>query len=358
MPQILQKILAWKQSVNETEASLQNLRSQLRKQLRHRSLILSLISGVISGFASMLFDFFALKFLAEQFVVGFSIGTLIPLVFVAWRIEFLNNPASRRLSYSAYLLISNGMLMLIALIVNLAVGFFAFRDIVLTWSGQWPSIIMSLILAPVFTIAETVRQFTGKSVILNFFLGRYHHPKKEDLIFLFIDLKSSTVLAEKLDPNVFFQLLNDFHATIEDFVRFHEGQIYKYLGDGQIIVWPKTQADRALKTICGLESVLNPNLKFTAGLHCGPVLVGEIGTERKEIGYWGDTINTAQRIQDACKMYQTHILMSEDFFYLLSDKYINQLNLEKLENVLLRGRKNPVNLFKPRGLTIGEPYER
>lgn len=339
-------------------SSLQNLRSQLKKQLRHRSLIQSLISGVISGFASIFFDFFDLKFLTVQFVVGFSIGTLIPLAFVAWRIEFLNSAFSRRIPYSAYLLISNGMLMLITVTVNLAVGFFAFREIVFTWAGQWPSLVMSLILAPVFTIAETVRQFTGKSVIINFLLGNYHQPKKEDLIFLFVDLKSSTLLAEKLDPNVFFQLLNDFHASVEDFVRFHEGQIYKYLGDGQIIVWPKSQADRALKAICDLESALNPAMEFTAGLHCGSVLVGEIGTERKEIGYWGDTINTAQRIQDTCKMNETHFLMSEDFFKLLSDKDINQLNLEKIANVLLRGRKNPINLYKLRSLSLGEPHER
>ena len=40
---------------------------------------------------------------------------------------------------------------------------------------------------------------------------------------------------------------------------------------------------------------------FRVGLHSGPVVVGEMGTIKKEIALIGDTLNTAARIVDACR---------------------------------------------------------
>ena len=47
-----------------------------------------------------------------------------------------------------------------------------------------------------------------------------------------------------------------------------------------------------------------------AGLHCGPVLVGELGFVKKEIALIGDTMNTTQRIQDACREANCRVLVS------------------------------------------------
>jgi adenylate cyclase len=49
---------------------------------------------------------------------------------------------------------------------------------------------------------------------------------------------------------------------------------------------------------------------FRAGLHCGPVLVGELGFVKKEIALIGDTMNTTQRIQDACREANCRVLVS------------------------------------------------
>jgi hypothetical protein len=51
---------------------------------------------------------------------------------------------------------------------------------------------------------------------------------------------------------------------------------------------------------------------FRAGLHCGPVAVGELGSLRKEIALIGDTMNTAARIQEACRNTDNRMLASAD----------------------------------------------
>ena len=49
---------------------------------------------------------------------------------------------------------------------------------------------------------------------------------------------------------------------------------------------------------------------FRAGLHCGPVAVGELGYLKKEIALIGDTMNTAARIQQACRETDNRVLAS------------------------------------------------
>lgn len=89
--------------------------------------------------------------------------------------------------------------------------------------------------------------------------------------------------------------------------------------------------------------------EFTAGIHAGEVLIGELGDERKEIGYWGDTINTTERIQSSCKQCGASILLSEGFYSSASGHFpelVRDLNTERIEGVLLRGKAQELNLIK------------
>jgi adenylate cyclase len=49
---------------------------------------------------------------------------------------------------------------------------------------------------------------------------------------------------------------------------------------------------------------------FRAGLHCGPVAVGELGSLRREIALIGDTMNTTARILEACRGTDNRMLAS------------------------------------------------
>ena len=54
----------------------------------------------------------------------------------------------------------------------------------------------------------------GQGVLKNFFIGKYHTPKIEERIFMFLDMKSSTTIAEKLGHVKYLELLNDYYADL------------------------------------------------------------------------------------------------------------------------------------------------
>jgi adenylate cyclase len=53
-------------------------------------------------------------------------------------------------------------------------------------------------------------------------------------------------------------------------------------------------------------------VNFRAGLHCGPVVTGEMGSVKKEIVFLSDTLNTAARIQELCRQTGDRVLRSAD----------------------------------------------
>jgi len=79
--------------------------------------------------------------------------------------------------------------------------------------------------------------FFDHKVLLNFLLGKYRKPVKEERIFMFLDLKSSTRLAEKLGLETYYELLNDFFHEITEPVRCTNSEIYQYVGDEVVFTW-------------------------------------------------------------------------------------------------------------------------
>ena len=73
------------------------------------------------------------------------------------------------------------------------------------------------------------------------------------------------------------------------------------------------------------------------------MIAGECGDDKHEIVYFGDTINTAARIEAACKDFQTPLLISRELVdrMVLSPGY----NATSLGKVQLRGREKEVELF-------------
>ena len=86
--------------------------------------------------------------------------------------------------------------------------------------------------------------------------------------------------------------------------------------------------------------------RFRVGLHGGPIVAGECGDDKREIVYFGDTINTAARIQEACKDFQRPLLVSGEL--------LRQMNFQpryattSLGRVKVRGREKEIELFAVR----------
>jgi len=197
----------------------------------------------------------------------------------------------------------------------------------------------------------------GQGVLINFLLGRYHRPKEDQRIFMFMDLKSSTTYAEKLGHLKYSQLIQDCFFDLTDIVLSHEAKIYQYVGDEVVLSWDVDQGinqGNCLKTFFAYESLLRSKSEyyknkygmipeFKAGLNLGAVTVAEVGEIKKELAYHGDVLNTAARIQGRCNDFQKRLLLSEE----LKAHFDQQpaYDFEFLGDVLLKGKTRAVNIY-------------
>ena len=51
---------------------------------------------------------------------------------------------------------------------------------------------------------------------------------------------------------------------------------------------------------------------FRAGLHAGAVVISECGSSRRQLAYFGDTVNVTARLQEHCKEAGRNLLVSAD----------------------------------------------
>ena len=77
----------------------------------------------------------------------------------------------------------------------------------------------------------------GQGVLINFLLGKYHRPKEENQIFMFMDLRSSTLYAEKLGHIRYSQFIQDCFYDITDMITKYRANIYQYVGDEVVLNW-------------------------------------------------------------------------------------------------------------------------
>jgi adenylate cyclase len=196
----------------------------------------------------------------------------------------------------------------------------------------------------------------GQGVLMNFLVGKYHKPREEERIFMFLDMKSSTTIAEKLGHVEYYKLLNEYYADITEAVVQTSGEIYQYVGDEIVVSW---QIKHGLKNNNCLrcfflikqifESVSEKYIRefglvpgFKAGLHYGKVTTGEIGVVKKEIIFTGDVLNTTARIQSTCKNYDVDVLVSDDLIARLKTE--DDYTLTEIGECELRGRDEKVKL--------------
>jgi len=82
-----------------------------------------------------------------------------------------------------------------------------------------------------------VSENLGMLVLHNFFIGKYHKPVEEERIFMFLDMKSSTTIAEKLGHVKYFEMLKEYYSDLSDPIIQYSGEIYQYVGDEIVVSW-------------------------------------------------------------------------------------------------------------------------
>lgn len=202
-----------------------------------------------------------------------------------------------------------------------------------------------------------VHDSLGVNSINNFFGGKYHTPKEEERIFMFLDMKASTTIAEDLGHVKYFELLQKYYAVLTDSIINTSGEIYQYVGDEIVISWSVDKGldnHNVLACFFGMKRDLEAHANlfmskfgvlpvFKAGLHIGEVTTGEIGIIKKDIIFTGDVLNTTARIQELCNANGVEILLSGQLKEKLPDKrnYI----YSPIGNTSLRGRNESIELY-------------
>ena len=196
----------------------------------------------------------------------------------------------------------------------------------------------------------------GPGGLRNLIRGRYHKPRKENRIFLFLDINESTTIAEKIGHEKYFNMLHDFFADITEPIITNWGHIYQYVGDEVVICWKNTPKNklRCLKFV--RQAVLTFKRKenyymkeygvaptFKAGIHAGDVTAGYIGIIKKDLVFSGDTLNTTARIRSKCHELKHSFIVSIDFLHNFDvpAKY----QIDEIGEMEFKGRKEKSKVY-------------
>lgn len=197
----------------------------------------------------------------------------------------------------------------------------------------------------------------GPGLAKDFVLGRYHRPKTERRCFMFLDLRSSTTIAERLGHGGYYRFLNDFYADTTEAIVQTRGEIYQYVGDEVIVSWteaPGLAGGACVRCFFLVREAIARKAEryrerygvvpgFKASFHVGEVTAGEIGLLKRDIVFTGDVLNTAARIQERCNRHGLDLLVSGELASLLPEDA--GFALAPVEEIRLRGRTTPTVLY-------------
>jgi adenylate cyclase len=183
--------------------------------------------------------------------------------------------------------------------------------------------------------------------------------QRREITSLFTDIAEFTSMLETLDFEVIAPLLNDYLGGMTDVVFGHGGTVVKIIGDAMHVLFgaPADQPDHAARAVsCAIELDIYAQafrarwrergieLGMTRlGLEAGPAIVGNFGGGKYfDYTAYGDTVNTAARLEAANKQLGTRICVGESVA-----SRVAGFKGRPIGDLLLRGRKEPLRAFEP-----------
>ncbi|MCL2380873.1 MAG: HAMP domain-containing protein [Treponema sp.] len=214
-------------------------------------------------------------------------------------------------------------------------------------------------------------RFTNKDVALRAMRGEIKpggQPKRATIFFS--DIRSFTEKTEIFTkrfgdqaPNRVVLWLNEYFSRMIDCVAETSGVVDKFIGDALMAHWgtvstagsPAKDAFNCVKAALMMRGALvelnagrvknevdNPVIHIGCGINTGTVIAGQIGSEaRMDYTVIGDPVNIASRLEELNKTFGTDILISEDTWKLIGDKFIT----EEMPVTAVRGKEEPMRVF-------------
>jgi len=214
----------------------------------------------------------------------------------------------------------------------------------------------AVISAFLLTFFSELNLIIGRGRILNYLSGKYYKPIEDERILMFLDISSSTTIAEKIGHLKYSAFIKDFIYELHNAILLTEAEIIQYVGDELLLMWDMKKGIRNNNCVrlffLAEEQIVRKKQdfidkygvypQFKAGVHFGKMIIMEVGSLKKEIAHYGDSMNTAARIRSTCNEVQKELLISEVLLKKLnlSDEY----DVEHLGPFVLKGKEEKVEL--------------
>jgi adenylate cyclase len=194
-------------------------------------------------------------------------------------------------------------------------------------------------------------------------LSRNDDPLKQirshDVAVIFADIQGFTRYAAKKPPEDVINTLREFHGLMERAVFAQNGTLDKYMGDGLMATFgtplPKPDdtrrayhcarrmVDLAAEWNAEREARGSEPLAVSVGLHCGPVVVGDIGGNRLEFAVIGNTVNVASRLESLTRPLGTRLVISDEVYRGLPAEEVQ--DLVRIDDQEIRGIDGEITVW-------------
>lgn len=178
---------------------------------------------------------------------------------------------------------------------------------------------------------------------------------ERNLTIMFSDIRNFTSLSEAMTPEENFSFLNSYLKQMGPILSSHRGIIDKYVGDSILALFTDGADDAVSAALHMLEKLDEYNsgraragyapLQIGLGLNTGVVMIGTVGgTIRMESTVIGDAVNLTSRIEEATKIYQVPLLISQNTLYDLAvpGKY----DIRFLDRIRVKGKTQPLSIYE------------
>ena len=180
---------------------------------------------------------------------------------------------------------------------------------------------------------------------------------------MFLDIRGFTAFSEKHGPEEVVAYLNSIFDATVDAVSAHRGIVNKFLGDGFMAVFgaPIAEGNACADAVAaGLDAIARvealaaegkiPPTRVGIGVHCGPAVVGNIGSaRRKEYTVIGDVVNVASRVEALNKDMGSRMLVTEEVWKgsgVAASHGQAEDGPVSRQPLHIRGREMPVRIFQ------------
>jgi adenylate cyclase len=183
--------------------------------------------------------------------------------------------------------------------------------------------------------------------------------EEKQLTAMFSDIRGFTALSEGLTPAALVELLNEYFSEMTEVIFKHQGTLDKYIGDAIMAFWgaPLDIPDHAAKACSAALEMTEalarlqarwqeqgrPRIDIGIGLNTGPMLVGNMGSERRfNYTIMGDSVNLASRLEGVTKTFGTRAIISESTRAAAGAG----VTVRELDMIRVKGKTQPVTIYE------------